>query len=183
MLPFFSSSTSRQAFSLLELLVVIMIISIVYFLGFNGIEKEENRPKALTALNLKNTIEHSTFFKGEGTLLCVNHCNNCYFQDNITSPFEAYENKIDLRDTKVYILDAQESLTEQESGRYHDEKICLVMHFYKNGSSTQLILENPHGTYFLPAFFGKAQKVSSPEEAKDLWLEYSRLAAGTGDFY
>jgi len=146
-------------------------------------EKEENRPKALTALTLKNTIEHSTLFKGEGTLLCIDNCSNCYFQSDIASPFEAYENRIDLHNTKVYTLDAQESLVQQENGRYHDKKICLVMHFYKNGSSTQLILENTHGIYFLPAFFGEASRVSSLEEAKELWLENSRLAAGSGDFY
>jgi prepilin-type N-terminal cleavage/methylation domain-containing protein len=175
--------TARSAFSLLELLVVIVIISIVYFLGFNGVEKEENKPKALTALNLKTTIEKSGVFTGEGTLICIDQCRNCYFRNSISSPFEAYENKIDLIGTKVYTLDAQESLLQQEEGRYQDKKICLKMNFYKNGSSTQLILENRQGIYFLPAFFGEAQKVDSLEEARELWLHNNRLAAGSGDFY
>ena len=178
-----SKQIARRAFSLLELLVVIVIISIVYFLGFNGVEKEEQKPKALTALNLKSTIENSALFTGEGTFICINRCRNCYFRNDISSPFEAYENKIDLSGTKVYTLDTQESLLQLEDGRYQDKKICLEMNFYRNGSSTQLILENRHGIYFLPAFFGEAQKVDSLEEARELWLEHSRLAEGSGDFY
>jgi len=179
----FSDKTARSAFSLLELLVVIVIVSIVYFLGFNGIEKSENKPKALTALNLKTTIQNSALFTGEATLVCINGCKNCYLRKDISSPFEAYENNIDLAGTKAYTLDAQESLLLLEGERYQDKKICLEMNFYKNGSSTQLILENRHGIYFLPAFFGAPQKVDSLEEAKELWLKNSRLAAGSGDFY
>ena len=177
------SSSARSAFTLLELLVVIVIVSIVYFLGFNGVEKSENKPKALTALNLKTTIQNAGLFSGEGTLLCVNECKSCYLRTDISSPFEAYENNIDLAGTKAYTLDAQESLLLLEGGRYQDKKICLEMHFYRNGSSTQMILENRRGIYFLPAFFGEPQKVDSLEEARELWLKNSRLAAGSGDFY
>jgi len=44
----------HKGFSLIELLIVIIIISIVYFLGFSGIEKTTDKPKALTPLNLKS---------------------------------------------------------------------------------------------------------------------------------
>jgi len=179
---FFSANT-RSAFSLLELLVVILIISIVYFLGFSGIDKSENKPKALTPLNLKTTITNSPLFTGEATLVCINKCRNCYLRQNISSPFEEYENKIDLTGTKVYTLDSQETLHEIQDKRYQDQKICLEMHFYKNGSSTQLILENNHGVYFLPSFFGEAKKVDSLIEAKKLWLEKNELVANSGDFY
>ena len=96
------SSSARSAFTLLELLVVIVIVSIVYFLGFNGVEKSENKPKALTALNLKTTIQNAGLFSGEGTLLCVNGCKSCSLRTDISSPFEAYENNIDLAGTKAY---------------------------------------------------------------------------------
>ena len=179
-LPFRSG---RYAFSLLELLIVIMIVSLVYFLGFSGVEKEINRPKALTPLNLKSTITHSKLFSGEATLLCINQCKNCYLRENLNMPFEAYDNKIDLLGTKAYTLNAYNELTELEPGRYQDQKIYLEMHFYKNGSSTQLILENQHGIYFLPAFFGEPQKIDSLEEAKRLWLSDSKAVMNRGDFY
>jgi len=178
-----SNKVTRSAFSLLELLVVIVIVSIVYFLGFNGIEKSESKPKALTPLNLKATIQNSELFAGEATLICINQCRNCYLRKDVKSPFEKYENKVDLKGIKVYTLDSEENLLEIEGDRYQDNKICLEMNFYTNGSSTQLILEDKKGVYFLPAFFGKARKVDSLDEAKELWLQNNSLIANSGDFY
>ena len=173
----------HQGFSLIELLVVIIIISTVYFLGFDNVELGENKPKALTALNLKSTIIKSDLFNSEATLLCVNKCRSCYLRKGVHSDFQAYEHGIDLKDTQAYTLDERESLLHLEYGRYQDKKICLMIDFYKNGSSTQIILKNESGVYFLPAFFEAPQKVDSLEDAKDLWLKNSDLVSNSGDFY
>ena len=174
--------TLRKGFSLIELLIVILIISVVYFLGFSEFEKPQNRIKALTPLNLKSNIL-KTISHTPATLLCVDKCRSCYLRNGIGSAFEAYESNVDLKNTQAYTLDSQDSLTEIEYGRYEDHKICLVLDFYKNGSSTQIILKNDKGIYFLPAFFGEPQKVDSLEEAQDLWLRNSNLVANSGDFY
>lgn len=173
----------HKGFSLIELLVVIIIISIVYFLGFSGVEKSEKKPKALTALNLKSTVMKSDIFTSEATLLCIDKCRSCYLRKGVNSPFQAYEQGIDLKDTQAYTLDERESLLHLEYGRYQDKKICLILDFYKNGSSTQIILKNKSGVYFLPAFFEAPQKVDSLEDAKDLWLKNSDLVSNSGDFY
>ena len=68
-------------------------------------------------------------------------------------------------------------------GRYQDERICLVLHFYPNGSSTQIILKQKDDVYFLPAFFGEPKKVDSILEAKELWLQNNRLISNSGEFY
>ncbi len=173
----------HKGFSLIELLIVILIISIVYFLGFSGVEMNSSKPKALTALNLKSTIMKSDIFTSEATLLCIDKCRSCYLRKGINSAFQPYEHGIDLKDTKAYTLDERESLLHLEYGRYQDKKICLLLEFYKNGSSTQIILENETGVYFLPSFFGTAQQVDSLDDAKDLWLKNSDLASSRGDFY
>jgi len=173
----------RRGFSLVELLIVILIISIVYFLGFSGIEKPESKPKALTPLNLKSTLMRSELFRGEATLMCVDKCRSCYLRRGINDSFKAYEDGIDLKDTQAYTLDERESLLQLEYGRYKDKKICLVLDFHRNGSSTRIILKNESGIYFLPAFFSEAKKVDSLEDAKDLWLKNSDLVSNSGDFY
>jgi len=61
----------RRGFTLIELLIVIVIISIVYYLGFDGIEIGKSKPKAMTPLNLVQNIRASKGFQGEATLLCV----------------------------------------------------------------------------------------------------------------
>ncbi len=173
----------HRAFSLIELLIVIIIVSIVYFLGFSGVEMGKQEPRALTALNLKSTIMKSDLFTQEATLLCINKCRSCYLRTGIDSAFQAYEHGIDLKNTEAYTLDARDSLRRMEYGRYQDKEICLILDFYKNGSSTQIILKNENGVYFLPAFFGAPKKIDSLEEAKELWLKNSALVSHSGDFY
>lgn len=173
----------NKGFSLLELLIVILIISMVYFLGFEGVEIGKQKPKALTPLNLKSNIVSSELFRGEGTLLCIDNCRSCYFRSDISSPFEEYTSPIDLTNIQAYTLDRYDALTRIEYGRYQDQKICLVMDFFKNGSSTQIILKNDEGSYFLPAFVGEPQRFSTPEEAKEYWLGNSTLASDSGAFY
>ncbi len=173
----------NKGFSLIELLIVIIIISIVYFLGFSGIEKSSDKVKALTPLNLKSNIMKSELFQGEGTFVCINECRTCYYRKDVNSPFEAYESNIDLYKTEAYTLDAQDSLLKMDYGRYQDEKICLVLHFYPNGSSTQIILTQVDDIYFLPAFFDEPQKIDTIGEAKELWLKNNYLVKNSGEFY
>lgn len=176
-------NTMHKGFSLLELLIVILIISMVYFLGFNGIELGDKRPKALNPLNLKETLLSSHTLTTKATLLCVNNCRNCYIRANISSPFTEYESPIDLENIKAYTLDSDDALNLIEYERYQDQKICLIMDFYPNGSSTQIILEDEQQSYFLPAFFGQPQVFPSPEEAKEYWLRNSAAVSNSGDFY
>ena len=172
-----------KGFSLIELLIVILIISIVYFLGFEGVDMGKQKPKALTLLNLKSNIISSKLFAGEGTLLCINRCRSCYIRQNISSGFEEYTGPIDLKNIQAYTIDTHDTLIPIEYNRYQDKKICLIMDFFKNGSSTQIILENDKGAYFLPAFFGDPKEFSSIEEAKDYWLRNSTIISDSGDFY
>jgi len=174
---------SHRGFSLIELLIVVVIISLVYAIGFSNFKIRKATPKALTPLNLKETIVKSEFFNGHATLMCVNKCRNCYLRQGISSAFKAYSNKIDLTNIKAYTVDERESLRRLEYERYDDKKICLVMDFYNNGSSTQIILEDDKGAYFLPAFFGEPKRFDSPDDAKTYWLEKSHSVSNSGEYY
>ncbi len=173
----------KSGFSLIELLIVILIVSIVYFLGFEGVDMGKKKPKALTPLNLKSNIISSEFFTGQATLLCINQCRTCYLREDISSGFEEYTNPISLTNIKAYTIDQNNGLTPIEYGRYQDERICLHIDFNSNGSSTQIILEDDEKTYFLPAFFGEPKVFSSPEEAKEYWLRSSTAVSDSGEFY
>lgn len=174
---------TRKAFSLIELLIVIFVISLVYAIGLTKFKIPQKVPKALTPLNLKETIVKSERFNGHATLMCVNKCRECYMRENASSTFKPYKNKIDLSGITAYTIDERQSLRKLEYDRYDDKKICLVMDFYNNGSSTQIILEDEKGAYFLPAFFGKPKRFDSPEDAKDYWLEQTNSVSDRGEYY
>lgn len=176
-------NTTQKGFSLIELLIVIVVVGLVYSIGLSTFSIGKPKVKALTPLNLKQTIVSSEFFQEHATLLCVDKCRKCYLRQGISTPFRAYSNKIDLTDIKAYTIDERDSLRRLEYERYDDKKICLIMDFYSNGSSTQIILENKNGAYFLPAFFGEAKKFDSPDDAKEYWLKQSRLVSSSGDYY
>jgi len=174
---------ARKGFSLIELLIVILLVSIVYFLGFEGVEMGKKKPKALTALNLKSNILSSELFNGQATLLCIDQCRSCYLRTDVSSEFQEYTSPIDLKNIQAYTIDKYDALKRIEYGRYQDKKICLIMDFHHNGSSTQIILKNDLGSYFLPAFFGETQAFSSPEEAKEYWLRNSAAVSDSGEFH
>lgn len=174
---------THQGFSLIELLIVLVIVSLIYAVGFSNLSFTKAKLKAITPINLKETIVKSKFFSGNATLMCVNKCRKCYLRKGLTSKFEPYANKINLHNIKAYVIDKSDALVEIEYQRFDDQRICLVIDFYDNGSSTQIILEDNNGAYFLPAFFGKSQKFASIEEAKSHWLKSSRLISNSGEYY
>lgn len=173
----------RRGFTLIELLIVILLISLIYFIGFRSMKLAKREPKALTPLNLKSTITSSKDFTGQVTLLCINNCKKCFLRHDISSTYTEYSNGIDLSGIKAYSIDKSNALTRIEYERYNDKQVCLKMDFYPNGSSTQIILENKEGSYFLPTYFEKAKQFESPEDARDYWLENTRLVSDNGDFY
>jgi prepilin-type N-terminal cleavage/methylation domain-containing protein len=173
----------KKGFTLVELLIVIVLVSLIYSLGFSTIKLNKKKPKALTPLNLKMNIVSSKNFNGRMTLLCVNKCKTCLLRSDISSPYQPYAHGIDLSDIKAYTIDSRNALVQIEYERYDDKKVCLKMDFYPNGSSTQIILENEEGAYFLPTYFEKAKKFESPEDARDYWLENTQLVSDNGEFY
>lgn len=173
----------HKGFTLIELLIVILIVSMVYFLGFSGVELGKKKPKALSPLNLKSNIINSKWFSGHATLLCVNKCRTCLLRRDVSAKFQEYSNGIDLTGIKAYTVDSENNLVQIEYERFNDKKICLKMDFYDNGSSTQIILENEKESYFLPAFFNEPKAFASPQDAKDYWLENSQLVSDRGNFY
>ena len=174
----------RKAFSLIELLIVIFIVALVYFLGFDTISWTPQKNTQINILNLKNTIQKSDYYEGYGKLICLNKCQTCYFQTDINAPLTHIKNPINLgKNISIYKLDRDDMLTKIDFGRYQDKKVCLMIDFYKNGSSTQIVIENSSGIYFLSSYFNTSTKVDSLSDAKSLWLQYNKPLQNLGDFY
>jgi len=173
----------RKGFSLIELLLVIFIVSLVYFLGFDGLQDTPSEKRVLTPLTLRQIVQKSKTFRRQGTLICTDQCQKCFFRKDIGEPFEPYEGKVAMKHIEAYTLDTHNEIRKLTYGRYNGKKICLLIDFYPNGSLTQTILKDKKNVYFIPAFFGKAEIFSSLSEAKKRWLRDEKALQQVGAFY
>ncbi len=171
----------RQAFSLLELMIVILIMSFSYMLVFSSMRHEQSKPKALNMKNLKENLARQGLLYSNAELFCLDRCKQCYlYKDGETIE---YEEDLALGDLTVYQIDGDDKLTKIDFGRYQDHPVCLRFSLYRNGSSSQLVVENKTGIYYLPALFAKVVKTDSLEEAEKLWLKNTHILADSGEFY
>jgi prepilin-type N-terminal cleavage/methylation domain-containing protein len=174
-------SRNRSAFSLLELMIVIIIISLVYALTFSAMRKSQKEPKALQVSNMKSILLEQNLSHTESEFFCLDKCSRCYlYQDGETTE---YGGKVTLGDLTVYTIDRSDKLEKVDFGRYHDHRVCLRFKLHYNGSSSQMVIQNKSGIYYLPALFGETVKADSLEEAEKLWLEYADLLKDRGAYY
>ncbi len=173
----------KRAFTLIELIIVVMLISLIGFLVFSEAVNRNKRPETITPLNLKSIIKKSFPYNEDMEFFCIQNCRDCYIArgDDII-PFKG---NINLgSNLEVYKIDRDNQLVEIDNfGRVKDNKICLRYTLYKNGSSTQLILSNDSGVYYLPSYFGKPKKLEDLDSAKELWLKEDYNLRDSGNYY
>ncbi len=176
-------TTRRSGFSLLELIVVVMIVSLVGFLVFSSAIKTQKKKEVLDPTTLQKTFRNSFQGQGDVELFCINKCKECYVIKD--REITAYDGGIDFgKDVEVHLLDKDNHLVQiEEQGRIKDKKICLRYHLYPNGSTTEMIITNNQGIFYLPSYFGEAKKVTDIEEAKALWIKDKYNLRDIGLYY
>ncbi len=174
-------ATTRLAFSLLELIVVVMIVSLVGFLVFSSAIKQQTKTEVLDPTTLPSTLRKS--FQGDVELFCVKKCTECYIMQG--QQIIAYDGGIKFgKNVEIHKLDSNNHFVHiEELGRLKDEKISFRFHLYPNGSTTQMVITNDQGIYYLPSFFGKAKKVEDMDEAKALWIKEKYDLKDSSSFY
>ena len=174
----------RKAFTLLELIVVIFIITIMGGIMFSSsMHKEKEAKKVLDPTTLPTTFRET--FKGQGDveLFCVEKGKECYtLQSGKISP---YTDGTEFgNDIEIYTLDSDDHFVQlEELGRVKDKKIALRYHLYPNGSTTQMVIKNSDGIFYLPSYFGNAKKVEEMDDAKALWTKEKYDLGDSGSFF
>ncbi len=173
----------RQAFTLIELIIVVMLISLMSFLVFSEAVQQTKKPDTITPLNLKSVIKTEFPSNEDMEFFCIQNCRDCYIArgGNIL-PFKG---NINLgSNLEVYKMDKNNQLVKIENfGRVKDNRICFRFTLYKNGSSTELIISNDSGVYYLPSYFGKPMKLEDLDKAKELWLKEDINLRDSGNYY
>ena len=153
------------------------------FLVFSEAVKKTKKPDTITPLNLKSIIKKSFPSSEDMEFFCIQNCRDCYIAKGANIlPFKG---NINLgSNLEVYKIDRNNQLIKIDNfGRVKDEKICLRYTLYKNGSSTELILSNDSGVYYLPSYFGKPKRVEDLDSAKELWLKEDLNLRDSGNYY
>ena len=175
---------STKAFTLLELIVVIFIITLMGGMIFSSsMHKEKEAKKVLDPTSLPTTFRE--LFKGQGDveLFCVNKGTACYVLQN--GKISPYSGGTEFgEELEVYKLDDDDHFVQlEELGRVKDKKITLRYHLYPNGSTTQMVIKNSDGVFYLPSFFGEAKKVKDMDLAKELWIKDKYDLRDSGSFF
>jgi len=173
----------RDGFSLIELIIVVLLVSLIGFLVFSEAIKEQSKKKIIDPTSLPSTLRKSFQGQGDVELFCLNKCKECYILHD--KKITAYDGNIELgEDVELYKLDNNNHFVQlDELGRIKDKKICFRYHLYANGSTTQMVLKNREGIYFLPSYFGEPKRVESMDEAKSLWIKEQYDLGDSGSFY
>jgi len=144
-------------------------------------KKSQSKPKPLQITNIKSSIVREAEGYSDVELFCLEKSKNCYiYRDGET---KKYKEDIALDNLSIYILDSYSTLKKVDFGRFKDRKVSIRFKLYHNGSSSHMIVKDPTGVYYLPTFFGKATKVKSLDEAKELWLADIDIVKDRGAYY
>jgi len=173
----------HSAFSLLELIVVVLLVSLIGFLVFSSAIKQQKKKEVLDPTTLPATFRKTFQGQGDVELFCINKCTECYVAQG--KKITAYDGGIQFgKNVEIYQMDADNHLVQRdELGRIKDKKICLRYHLYPNGSTTQMVISNDQGIYFLPSYFGEAKKVKEMDDAQALWVKDKYDLRDSSSFY
>ena len=173
----------HKGFTLIELIIVVMIISMVAFMVFSEAVKETKRPDELDPLTLSSTLRENFQSDEDIEFFCIKDGKDCYIAKG--AEITPYKGLVDLgTHLEVYVVDKNNQLTQiKDFGRIKDHKISIRFTLYSNGSTTQMIISNDSGVYYLPTYFGEAKKVEDLDEAKKLWIKEEYNLRDSGNYY
>ena len=177
------SYKDKKGFTLIELIIVILIISLMGFMVFSTMVKQEKKIENLSPLTLQSTLQKE-FGKNEDLeFFCVEKSTDCYIAKG--GEIIPYKGILHLgKDVETYKVDSHNKLEEIEDfGRIKDVKITFRYSLYSNGSTSQIIIANSEGVYFLPSYFGKSQKVDDLDKARELWIKEDFDLTDKGNYY
>lgn len=169
-----------QAFSLIELVVVILIMGLVYSLVATSFTRQSTTAPTLTIENLKMFMlkalkEDEKVMQAAKRTFYVygDNCQNVAFKPPIeTLEFDevAFSSSI-----KAYSFDAYATLRQKEFAplKIDNQRIdvCFAYSVHTNTSSDELIVKQGNEYYYLPAFFGNLKRFDSLDEARKAMLK------------
>jgi len=161
----------KRAFTLIELLLAIFLVSLFAYFVFATPSSVQKPKIEVNASNFPSYLQKN--LNGDGEIACIKKCRQCYYITNLAKPQDAPMPLL-LNVKAEYILDRNDNPQKIELGRLNDEKVCLRLRHYKNGSISQVILDLGDKFLFIPSYFGEGKLFNSLNDAADWWVKDSQ---------
>jgi len=161
----------KRGFTLVELLLAIFLVGLLSYFVFSNVGDTTKPKEVVTIANLPKVFQQN--LNGDGEMICIDNCSKCYYITNSAKAQNA-PLPMPLKVENEYILDPNNNAEKIKLGRFKDEKVCMRLRHYKNGSISQVILEVNGDFIFLPSYFGEGKKFGSLSEAVEYWLKDSQ---------
>lgn len=169
------TQSRKKAFTLIELLIVIAIMAAIGVFAFSKVAAAQ---KAKIANNVQKIKDVFNDDDGDAQLVCLENSTKCFILTNGASIKRELSNPIGQ--IEMYVLDDSNNPQKPDLGRFKDTPISLRMRHFRNGSTSQLIIQNKEFYYFIPSYFGEIKKFDSMNDAVSMWTKYDELAQEGG---
>ena len=102
---------------------------------------------------------------------CTHKLKKCFFLS--AGEIIKYDGKLEIgKNVKIYKIDKQNSIRLIEDfGIYKSDKVSFLYNIFPNKSSSQMIIKNDDGIFYIPTYFKKVTQVESLEDAQSLWIK------------
>ena len=172
----------KEAFTLLELLIVILLLSLMAMLVFGSMSRQRPGIEKPGISQMKQLVQE---IPAEGIeLICLDNCSRCFLRD---ANREMHSVPYSFKPVNAYIVDPYDETKKLDFGRIKDHRICLRFYFRSNGSTSRMIVGSEGKFYYIPSYFGDVREFSSLEKARSHWLRnsdlHSDLLGNRGDYY
>jgi len=159
------SVMQKKAFTLIELLLVVVIIGVIYGLVINSMQKINDKESALGFESLPSFMK--TFHqRNHVALICTDNCKVCdlYVDGAKVKEIDPFMEK--ERTLRFWSFDANTGIRElrftpifDEDGREFD--VCFRYEIFKDGSSSEMIIETEKQSYDYRGLFTPPARYSS----------------------
>ncbi len=163
----------RDAFSLIELLIVVLIIGVVYSLAVTSFAKAGDNTTRVSLDNLREYLQ-SLQHEKDVKFLCLDDCSSCdiLVDGEIDEAFKgSFDNFID-NSIKVYRYDSYQGVQEITKEIYFnsedvEEDVCFSYTVGIKGIGDQVFVEYNKKVYDYSSYFGETPVYNSVEELVD----------------
>lgn len=168
--------TTKQAFTLLELVIVVLIMGLLYGMVSLSLNKATTTLPTLSVLNIADFLQAQTDTKERTFYLYGNQCNKVQFKPDLDEDVEIDEIRFTQNSTAFWfdsygVMQALRFAPIKDE--YFTSPVCLRFKNFANRSHTPMVIQSGE-TFYYHSFFDGLKSFSSLDEAAT-WIKHTRI--------